>query len=65
MPIYLPKTIFDFNNHEINAKTSGLFGGEKVFTDFHLTGLFSKDLITSGNVESTITNKLQQNIFPK
>lgn len=63
--IYLPKTIFDFNNHEINAKTSGLFGGEKVFTDFHLTGLFSKDLITSGNVEVTLTNKFTTKYFPQ
>lgn len=65
IPIYLPKTIFDFNNHGINAKTSGLFGGEKVFTDFHLTGLFSKDLITSGNVEATLTNKFTTKYFPK
>ncbi len=65
IPIYLPETIFHFNNHEIKAKTNGLFGGEKVFTDFHLTGLFSKDLITSGNVESTLTNKFTKKYFPQ
>ncbi len=65
IPIYLPETIFNFNNHEIKTKTNGLFGREKVFTDFHLTGLFSKDLIASGNVESTLTNKFTKKYFPQ
>lgn len=64
IPVYLPKTIFYFKNKEITASTNGFFGGEKVFTDFNLTGLFSKDVIAKGTVEAKLTNNFTKKYFP-
>ena len=65
IPVFLPETVFNFANKTINAKTSGLFGGEPVKTDFLLTGLLTKDLTVRGNVYSILTNKFTQKYFPK
>lgn len=64
IPIVLPKTVFYFKSKEITASTNGLFGGEKVFTDFHLTGLFSKNVIAKGSVEAKLTNNFTKKYFP-
>lgn len=65
IPVFLPETIFNFKGRTIKADTSGLFGQEKVKTDFLLTGLLTKDLTVTGNVYSRLTNKFTQKYFPK
>lgn len=61
--VELPETVFYFKEREIKAKTTGYFGSEPVYTDFHLTGLASKQLKVVGNVESWLTNKFSSKYF--
>ncbi len=65
IPMKLPKTDFKFKGKEIIAKTSGTFGADPVQTDFHLSGIGTKDLKISGNVSSPLTNKTTKPYYPE
>jgi len=64
IPIGLPLTVFHFSGKEIDARTSGTFGAEPAKTDFHLTGLATKDVIATGSVSSPLTDKITKKYFP-
>ncbi len=63
--VNLPRTIFHFKDREITAQTQGTFGSEPVKTDFHLSGLATKNLHIEGNVYSKFTNKIVKKYFPE
>ena len=62
--VFLPKTVFDFNGREVSAETKGTFGGEPVETDFHLTGIFTKNIDVKGNVSSPFTDRITKKYYP-
>lgn len=63
IPVFLPKTVFIFKDRSISAKTSGLFGGEPVYTDFYLSNLATDQLKVTGNVSSMLTNDFAKKYF--
>lgn len=64
IPINLPFMVVNFNGKSISTKTEGIFGSDKVFTDFNLSGLFTKSVVVEGNVYSKLTNNTTQKYFP-
>ena len=64
IPVYLPDTVFYFKDRIVQAKTSGLFGPEKVNTDFYLQGIATDNVIVDGNVKSIFTDKLTSKYYP-
>lgn len=63
--VLLPNVVFNFKGREINAVTQGTFGSEPVKTDFHLSGLATKNLQIEGNVYSDFTNNIMKKYFPE
>ena len=64
IPVFFPETVFEFNEREVNAETRGTFGGENVKTDFHLTGIFTKDLLVFGSVSGALSDKFAKKYYP-
>lgn len=65
IPVVLPRTVFEFKDNNINAKTTGTFAQEPVTTDFNLSGLFSKNLELSGSVKSQFHNHSIKKYIPQ
>lgn len=63
IPVVLPEVVFEFNDHNMQAKTSGTFGGEPVYTDVYISGIATDDVKTIGNVRSNLTNKFTQKYY--
>ncbi len=64
IPVLLPHVKFNFENRTIYAKANGTFGGEDVYTDVFIEGLFTKLIHTIGNVHSKrLTNSFSSKYF--
>lgn len=63
-PVSLPFTVLNFDGKNINAKTNGYFGEDKVLTDFYLKNLFTNSVQIEGNVYSKLSDKTTQKYFP-
>ncbi len=63
-PVFLPKTVFEFKNNGISAKTTGTFAQEPVTTDFYLKGMFSEKLDISGSVKAKLHNHVTKKYYP-
>lgn len=62
--VFLPKTVFKFRDREVSAQTEGTFGKEPVKTDFHLTGMLTKNVDVVGNISSPFTNRITKEYYP-
>ena len=65
VPVYFDKALFKFNKREIFMNEFGSFGGEKAQLGFYLTGMFTDNLVISGNVNSIVTEKFAEKYIDK
>jgi len=63
IPIMLPYVVFNFDKSKMTAATIGTFGGEKVYTDVKVEGLFTKSVETVGSVRANLTDKFSNKYF--
>lgn len=63
IPVMLPKVVFDFNNRNMQAKATGMFGLEPVYTDVYISDIATDNVKTIGNVHSYLTNNFTQKYF--
>lgn len=64
VPVLFKKYVFNFNGRNIEAADFGLFGGEKVYNEFKISDIATKNQEVSGYVSSNITDKLADKYIP-
>jgi len=63
IPVLLPNVVFNFNGRSMDAKATGLFGPELVYTDVKIEGIFTKSVEVKGDVRSKLTNNFTKKYF--